>query len=111
MQSVQQTLQAVLTNPWFLGVWIVLVIGALIVLVYDLRTHNPGIMPLMKVVWFLTVLYSGPVGLAIYSYSGRKQGEVWGERRHAQPEAPHAAQPQLTRRLAYGPLAPALVRE
>jgi hypothetical protein len=73
MGQLQQTLQAILTNPWLLGVWIILVAIALGVLMYDLRTQNPGIMPLMKAVWFLTVLYSGPVGLAIYYYSGRKQ--------------------------------------
>lgn len=50
-----------------------LVIISLGVLVNDLRAKNPDIMPLMKVVWFLTVLYSGPVGLLIYYYSGRKQ--------------------------------------
>jgi hypothetical protein len=30
-------------------------------------------MSLMKVVWGLTVLYSGPIGLAIYLWSGRKE--------------------------------------
>jgi hypothetical protein len=73
MGQLEQTLQAILTNPWVLGVWIVLVIISLGVLVYDLWKKNPGIMPLMKAVWFLTVLYSGPLGLAIYYYSGRKQ--------------------------------------
>jgi hypothetical protein len=73
MQQLQQTLQAILTNPWFLGVWVVLVIISLGVLIYDMRKHNPGIMSLMKAVWFLTVLYSGPIGLTIYYYSGRKQ--------------------------------------
>jgi hypothetical protein len=73
MHYLQQTLQTFLTNPWFLGIWIALVIVALGLLVYDMRQHNPGIMSLMKVVWFLTVLYSGPLGLLIYSYSGRRQ--------------------------------------
>jgi hypothetical protein len=73
MQQLRQTLQAILTNPWFLGIWIVLVVISLGVLVYDMRKHNPGIMSFMKAVWFLTVLYSGPVGLIIYYYSGRKQ--------------------------------------
>jgi undecaprenyl pyrophosphate phosphatase UppP len=63
MNQLQQFLQAILTNPWLLGIWIVLVLIALGILIYDLRQHNPGIMPLMKAVWFLTVLYSGPVGL------------------------------------------------
>ncbi len=73
MNQLQELLQVILTNPWFLAVWIVLVLIALGILIYDLRQYNPGIMPLMKAVWFLTVLYSGPVGLAIYYYSGRKQ--------------------------------------
>jgi hypothetical protein len=73
MQGLQATLQAILTNPWFLAIWIALVLISLGVLVYDMRTNNPGIMSLMKAVWFLTVLYSGPLGLLIYYYSGRKQ--------------------------------------
>jgi hypothetical protein len=73
MGYLQQTIQTILTNPWVLGIWIVLVAISLGVLVNDLRQRNPGIMPLMKAVWLLTVLYSGPVGLAIYFYSGRKQ--------------------------------------
>jgi hypothetical protein len=69
----RQTLQTVLENPWFLVIWLILVLGSLTLLVYDLQKYNPGIMPLMKAVWFLTVLYSGPVGLVIYHYSGRRQ--------------------------------------
>jgi hypothetical protein len=73
MNQIQQALQAILMNPWVLGIWIVLVLMALAALLYDMRRHNPGIMPLMKAVWLLTVLYSGPIGLLIYAYSGRKQ--------------------------------------
>jgi len=43
------------------------------VVVYDLRYENPQLSGLMKVVWFLVVLYSGGLGLAIYYYSGRRQ--------------------------------------
>ena len=39
----------------------------------DLTRNNAHLMPLMKLIWRLTVLYSGPIGLAIYYYSGRKE--------------------------------------
>lgn len=66
-------LRNVLANPAFLGTWIVLVAGSLALLVYDLRTKNSNMRSLMKWVWVFTVLYSGPLGLAIYYYSGRRQ--------------------------------------
>jgi hypothetical protein len=40
---------------------------------YDLRAKNPGIMSVMELAWILTVIYSGPLGLATYYFSGRKQ--------------------------------------
>lgn len=64
-------LQQALTNPWLLGVWAVLVIISLAVLIRDLRDQPIG--SLMRYVWGFTVLYSGPLGLAVYWYSGRKQ--------------------------------------
>lgn len=67
----EQTLQSVLTDPQVLAAWAVLVVVSLAGLAYDLRTNNAGIAPLMQFVWGLTVLYSGPLGLAVYSYSGR----------------------------------------
>ena len=39
----------------------------------DLRRNNAHISSIMKAVWFMTVLYSGLLGLLIYFYSGRKQ--------------------------------------
>lgn len=69
--SIEQTLRAALTNPQVLAGWAGLVALSLAVLVYDLRTNNSGIAPLMQFVWGLTVLYSGPLGLAVYAYSGR----------------------------------------
>lgn len=68
---VVETLQWLLTDPQLLAVWAVLVAGSLAVLVSDLRANNVGIAPLMKFVWLLTVLYSGPLGLGVYAYSGR----------------------------------------
>ena len=66
-------LRALLTNPLLLGIWGVFVAGSLVVLVWDLWTNNEPISGLMKAVWVFTVLYSGPLGLAVYCYSGRTQ--------------------------------------
>lgn len=71
--SLQKTLQSFLTNPVFLGVWGVLVLLSVGVLIRDLRTNNEILGTLMKYVWIFTVLYSGPLGLAVYWYSGRTQ--------------------------------------
>lgn len=73
-------IQYVLTNPWFLWIWGFLVLISSTYLFYDLSVRNVEIMSLMKWIWALTVLYSGPLGLAIYFYSGRKQirrDSVW----------------------------------
>jgi len=69
----EETLKAVLTAPSFLVVWGVLVALSLAVVLYDLKVGNPQIPGLMKLVWTFTVLYSGPLGLAVYFYSGRRQ--------------------------------------
>ena len=73
LATLEAFLQRVLTAPWFLWTWGALVAVSLAVLVRDLATENSGIKPLMKAVWFLTVLYSGPVGLLIYWSTGRRQ--------------------------------------
>lgn len=73
-------IQSVLTDPVFLGVWGVFVFCALATLVADLLLKNEALGSLMKVVWVFTVLYSGPLGLAIYYYAGRTQirhDSVW----------------------------------
>ncbi|NVO24183.1 DUF4396 domain-containing protein [Donghicola mangrovi] len=64
---------AALTSPTFLVVWACLVVVCQIVLQVDLRRNNSHLMSLMKLVWSFTVLYSGPFGLAIYWFSGRKE--------------------------------------
>jgi len=56
-----------------LGAWALAVAVSLGALIDDLRRHNPEIMSLMRLVWVLTVPYSGPIGLAVYVWSGRKQ--------------------------------------
>jgi len=73
-------IQTVLTNPVFLGVWGAIVFTSLATLVADLLLKNEELGSLMKVVWVFTVLYSGPLGLAIYYYAGRAQiphDSVW----------------------------------
>ncbi|MDX1623832.1 MAG: DUF4396 domain-containing protein [Gemmatimonadota bacterium] len=73
MRGVVSALRDFLTNPVFLWIWIGLVAGSLVTLMWDLRENNPEVPSLMKGVWIATILYSGPVGLALYWYSGRKQ--------------------------------------
>ena len=68
-----QTLTAVLSSPWFLIAWAALMIPCQIVLIRDLTRNNTHLMSLMKVVWVLTVLYSGPLGLLVYWRCGRKE--------------------------------------
>tara|TARA_R110001606_G_scaffold81584_4_gene187658 strand:+ start:20706 stop:21344 length:639 start_codon:yes stop_codon:yes gene_type:complete len=41
--------------------------------VRDLRRHNAFLGGMMKMVWVLSVLYSGPLGLAVYVVTGRGQ--------------------------------------
>lgn len=64
---------AVLGNPLLLLAWGVLVAVSVVLLLFDLSRRNAAMGGLMKWVWGLTVLYSGPIGLAIYWYSGRSQ--------------------------------------
>lgn len=68
-----QTLQSILDSPAFLIGWAVLMLPSLFILLRDLHQRNSHLGSLMKVVWTLTVLYSGPLGLAIYWISGRKE--------------------------------------
>lgn len=72
---VESALQAVLSDHRVLLVWSGLVVASLLVVVYDLRTNNRALPSLMRGVWTLTVIYSGPLGLAVYWYAGRTQME------------------------------------
>lgn len=65
--------ESVLSSPWFLIVWAVLMIPCEIWLLRDLATKNSHLMSLMKLVWALTVFYSGPLGLLVYVTCGRKE--------------------------------------
>ena len=67
------TVIAALSSPVLLAGWLALSLVCLAILLRDFRRANPEIGRLMKVVWALTVLYSGPVGLAVYWGSGRRQ--------------------------------------
>ncbi|SLN60550.1 hypothetical protein ROA7023_02814 [Roseisalinus antarcticus] len=60
-------------NPWFLGIWVALALPSLALVAWDLHRNNAHLISLMKVVWLLTVAYSGPIGLLIYWRTGRKE--------------------------------------
>lgn len=68
-----ENLRNMLSGPEFLIGWAALMLPSLAVLVRDLRGPNSHLMSLMKVVWGFTVLYSGPLGLGVYWFTGRKQ--------------------------------------
>ena len=68
-----ENIRTLLSNGWLLTVWLCIALLSCTVLIYDLRRNNTHIPSLMKAVWFMTVLYSGVLGLLIYFYSGRKQ--------------------------------------
>lgn len=51
--------------------WSILTAGALAFLVYDFTTNTP-MMGVMKLAWFLVLLYTGPVGLFLYLLSCRQ---------------------------------------
>ncbi|MFB6142972.1 MAG: DUF4396 domain-containing protein [Halorientalis sp.] len=70
--SVAAALEHVLTTPTYLYAWAVLVALSVAVVVSDLVV-NQSLASLMEFVWVLTVLYSGPLGLAIYWHAGRAQ--------------------------------------
>lgn len=50
--------------------WGILVLLSVGILLHDLKHHNSQMVGLMKWVWIFSVFYSGPLGLAIYYYSG-----------------------------------------
>jgi hypothetical protein len=68
-----ETLRSLMSSRWLLGLWLALSLACVAILVRDLRHRNAHLGSLMKAVWLLTVLYSGPLGLLIYGYAGRGQ--------------------------------------
>ena len=68
-----QGIQDIVSSPYFIITWAILMIPSLIIVIRALRVNNAHLMPLMKVVWGFTVAYSGPLGLLIYWLTGRKE--------------------------------------
>lgn len=78
--SAMDTIRGTLSNGWLLGMWVILALVCCAVLLRDLRRRNTHLGSMMKAVWLLTVLYSGPLGLAVYFYAGRgqiKRDSLW----------------------------------
>ncbi|WP_251343182.1 DUF4396 domain-containing protein [Haloplanus halophilus] len=70
-EPVRELLRPVLSDPLVIGVWALLIVTSVAVLLWDLRRHSRALPSLMKGVWALVVLYSGPFGLLLYWYAGR----------------------------------------
>lgn len=68
-----QSVQGILNQWWLVGLWALVTVACHLVLLRDLKSRNPEIAGLMKLVWIFTVAYSGPLGLWLYWNSGRKQ--------------------------------------
>ncbi|WP_423747322.1 DUF4396 domain-containing protein (plasmid) [Haladaptatus sp. SPP-AMP-3] len=73
LAPVRHVMKPVLSNPIVMGIWALLVVVSVGILLRDIRRRNQALPSLMKGVWTLVVLYSGPFGLAVYWYSGRTQ--------------------------------------
>lgn len=72
-EPVREILTPILSDPAVLGLWLLLVGVSVAVLWGDISKRNQALPSLMKGVWSLVVLYSGPFGLALYWYAGRTQ--------------------------------------
>lgn len=66
-------IRSLLDNWWLVGAWAAVTAICVAALLRDLRDRNPEIAGLMKFVWIFTTAYSGPLGLWVYWWSGRKQ--------------------------------------
>jgi hypothetical protein len=73
MSSLQTALSDLMDGRLPLALWLAANVLAVAVLARDLVRHNPQTHGLMRWVWILTVFYSGPLGLVVYYYSGRRQ--------------------------------------
>ena len=62
-----------LVTPELVLLWVAVSLASVGALWLDLRRENASLPSMMKLVWTLTVLYSGVLGLAVYWYSGRRQ--------------------------------------
>lgn len=72
-EPVRELLTPILSDPTVLGLWLLLIGVSVTVLRWDISKRNQALPSLMKGVWSLVVLYSGPFGLALYWYAGRTQ--------------------------------------
>jgi len=75
-----ENLTATLDSWTLAAVWLLAVLISTALLLWDIRQHNSQTMGLMRVVWILTVVYAGPLGLWVYWFSGRRQiprDSVW----------------------------------
>jgi hypothetical protein len=66
-------LQPLLSDPQVAIAWIAFVGVSIGTLWWDIRKRNQALPSMMKGVWSLVVLYSGPFGLGLYWYAGRTQ--------------------------------------
>ncbi|WP_336337327.1 DUF4396 domain-containing protein [Haloarcula brevis] len=73
LAPVRHVMRPILSDPFVMGVWALTVLASVGILWWDIRERNRTLPSLMKGVWSLVVLYSGPFGLAVYWYSGRTQ--------------------------------------
>ncbi|MDX1593604.1 MAG: DUF4396 domain-containing protein [Gammaproteobacteria bacterium] len=73
MDDLQTSINTFLSDPATLWIWATLNVVSTLVVWIDLARFNPQTHGLMRWVWLLTALYSGPIGLAVYYYSGRRQ--------------------------------------
>lgn len=73
IDSLTAGVEQILTSGSLLAIWIISMIIAEGVLLYDLYNNNSELGLLMKVVWAFTVIYSGVVGLGVYWKTGRQQ--------------------------------------
>lgn len=73
LSPIRAVLVPILSSPITLAIWAILVIASVGVLWWDIKKQNQVLPSMMKFVWTVTVIYSGPIGLAIYWWSGRTQ--------------------------------------
>lgn len=73
LAPVREVMRPILSDPVVMGSWAGLVIVSVGVLWWDVRNRNRALPSLMKLVWSLVILYSGPFGLVVYWYAGRTQ--------------------------------------
>jgi hypothetical protein len=69
----RDVLTPILSDPRVAVLWVGLVVASVGTLWWDVRKRNQALPSMMKGVWSLVVLYSGPFGLALYWYAGRTQ--------------------------------------